>query len=86
MTNGFEICGADGKWYPAKILNLAKTRRTEGALRYEGALEGKDVIISADEVAAPKAIRYLHARPWFGSLYNEMGLPLGAFHASVVLE
>lgn len=86
MTNGFEICGADGKWCPAKILNLAKTRRTEGALRYEGALEGKDIVISADGVANPKAVRYLHTRPWFGSLYNEMGLPLGAFHASAVLE
>ena len=86
MTNGFEICGVDGKWRPAKILNLAKTRRTESKPQYEGALEGKDVVISADGVGTPKAVRYLHSRPWLGSLYNEMGLPLGAFHASVVSE
>ena len=86
MANGFEVCGVDGIWRPARILNLAKTRRTEGALRYEGALDGKDVVISADGVKAPVSVRYLHARPWFGSLYNEMGVPLGAFHFSVASE
>ena len=26
------------------------------------------------------ALRYLFSRPWFGALYNEANLPLGAFH------
>ena len=83
MDNGFELCGKDGKWRPAKIHNVKKTRRSGGSLRYEGALEGRDVVISADGVDVPKAVRYLHASPWFGSLYNEMGLPLGAFQAEL---
>ena len=49
----------------------------------EGALEGRDIVLSAEGVPAPTAVRYLHSSPWFGSLYNEMGLPLGAFHADL---
>jgi hypothetical protein len=45
-----------------------------------GGIEGKELIIKADGVAEPKKLRYLHSAPWFGSLYAESGLPVGAFH------
>ena len=86
MRNGFELRGADGTWRPATIANRAKTRRSGGSPRYEGALEGREVTLVAEGVDAPVAVRYLHASPWFGSLYNEMGLPLGAFQAQVPSE
>ena len=38
------------------------------------------VVIVADGVAEPKKLRYLYSAPWFGSLYSEDGLPVGAFH------
>ena len=43
-------------------------------------IRGRDLVIRADGVAAPKKLRYLFSRPWFGALYNEANLPLGAFH------
>ncbi len=78
VANGFEIAGADGKFVPAKIDNL-KLKETK---RYHsnGIIEGRDLVIRADGVAEPKKLRYLFSPPWFGSLYNEAGLPLGAFH------
>jgi hypothetical protein len=43
-------------------------------------VEGKDLIVEAEGVAAPKKLRYLYSAPWFGALYSEAGLPVGAFH------
>lgn len=78
VANGFEIAGADGKFVPAKIDNL-KVKATR-PYQSNGIIEGCDLVIRADGVAEPKKLRYLFSRPWFGSLYNEAGLPLGAFH------
>ena len=84
MRNGFELCGKDGKWRPARIVNWRKTRRTvDSSYRHEGVLDGKDIVLEADDIERPCGVRYLHERPWFGALYNEVGLPLGAFHAEV---
>jgi len=79
VQTGFEICGADGKWVAAKIENLASHKDHKGNLQYDGPIKGKDLIVSAEGVAEPKKLRYLHSRPWFGCLYNEVCLPLGAF-------
>ena len=75
--NGFEIAGADGKWVKAQIVNLSVDRRSN---RSGGVINGRDLIVSAPGVAAPKKLRYLYSRPWFGAVYSDAGLPLGAFH------
>ena len=79
LTTGFEICGADGVWKPAKIVNLEESTRSEMKV-FLGPLKGKDVLVAADGVAEPKKLRYLYSKPWFGSLYSDACLPLGAFH------
>ena len=77
-SNGFEVAGADGKWVPAKIDNLAV--KTQKAYQSNGVIKGADLVIVADGVAEPKKLRYLYSSPWFGALYSDAGLPLGAFH------
>ena len=79
LTTGFEVCGADGAWKPAKIVNFKASLRN-GKKSYLGTVEGKDLIVEAEGVAAPKKLRYLYSAPWFGALYSEAGLPVGAFH------
>ena len=37
-------------------------------------------MIVADGVTEPKKLRYLYSSPWFGALYSDAGLLLGAFH------
>ena len=78
---GFEIAGADGKWVPAKLVNIQMTPhwRTKQP-EFKGNVSGADLIVAADGVKEPKKLRYLYSTPWFGGLYNEMNLPLGAFH------
>ena len=81
MSVGFEIAGADGVFRPAELVNVRMTPRGAGRPdEFRGEIEGRDLVVRAAGVAAPKALRYLHSRPWFGGLYNEVGLPLGAFH------
>jgi sialate O-acetylesterase len=79
LTTGFEICGADGVWKPAKIANFKSSVR-RGKKIFLGSVDGKDIVVAAEGVAAPKKLRYLYSAPWFGSLYGESGLPVGAFH------
>jgi sialate O-acetylesterase len=79
LKTGFEICGADGKWVPAKIVNLIESKDKSNKKVYHGGVKGNELIISADGVKEPKKLRYLHSAPWFGSVYNEVCLPLGAF-------
>ena len=80
MQTGFEIAGADGKFVPAKIENLAWGKGRDGKPKCDGNIKGAELVVSADGVAAPKKLRYLYSKPWFGCLYNESSLPLGAFH------
>ncbi len=75
---GFEIAGEDGKFVPAKLENLVE-QKPQG-YRSNGVIRGTDLIVSAEGIAEPKKLRYLYSHPWQGSLYNEVGLPLGAFH------
>ena len=79
MNTGFEICGADGVWKKAAISNLKYTMRN-GKKHYTGPVEGNEVVVEAEGVTDPKKLRYLYCAPWFGSLYGDSGLPVGAFH------
>ena len=77
---GFELAGADGVFKPARLVNAKMTPhyRTKKP-EFRGVVEGKDLIVAADGVKEPKKLRYLFSAPWFGGLYNEVCLPLGAF-------
>ena len=80
FANGFELCGEDGVWKKAEFVNIKTTKNWKGQPEQTGGLVGSKVVLKAKDVTAPKKLRYLYSAPWFGSLYNEVGLPLGAFH------
>ena len=80
LKTGFEICGADGEWKPADIQNFRVTKGRKGGERRQGELVGTEVVVSSKDVPKPVRLRYLHSAPWFGALYNEVNLPVGAFH------
>jgi sialate O-acetylesterase len=79
MSNGFELAGADGVFKPARIVNAVESKR-KGKTYYNGPLSGPQIVVAAEGVKEPKKLRYLHSSPWFGSIYNDVNLPLGAFH------
>ena len=70
LNSGLEICGADGVWKPGRIRNLKGDR---------GNIDGARLVVEAEGVAKPERVRYLHSRPWFGCIYNEVNLPIGPF-------
>ena len=80
IQTGFEVAGEDGKFVPAQIENIVWGKDRQGKPKCDGNVNGKDLIISAKGVAAPKKLRYMYSAPWFGCLYNESTLPMGAFH------
>ena len=75
---GFEIAGPDGVFKPARITTLVPFFGSKE--RSHGAIDGDGLRVRAEGVTEPKKLRYLHSRPWFGCLYGETGLPVGAFH------
>ena len=79
LSVGFEICGADGVWKPAKIRNLEESKDGRGNPQWNGPVRGRNLVVAAEGVAEPVKLRYLHSAPWFGALYNDVCLPLGAF-------
>ncbi len=80
VQTGFEVAGADGTFVQAKIENIVWRQNALKKQESDGNIKGTDLIVSADGVTAPKKLRYLYSSPWFGCLYNESCLPLGAFH------
>ncbi len=70
LEAGLELCGEDGEWKKGTIRNLNGDR---------GLINGPRLVVAAEGVPAPKKLRYLHSRPWFGAIYNEVNLPMGAF-------
>lgn len=80
---GFELAGADGAFKPAKLDNIAMAKGRDGKPTFRGVVNGKDLVLVADGVAAPKKVRYLYQAPYCGSLFNESSLPLGSFEAEV---
>ena len=77
-ANGFEICGTNGVWQPAKIVNF-RDERWKGKSRFRGNVNGNRIVLSTEGIDSPAGVRYLYAKPWFGALYNEVNLPLGSF-------
>ena len=80
---GFELAGADGRFVPARIVNM---RKLKDYTEYRGQLDGEGVVLFAPGVEKPVKVRYLHTKPWFGRMTNEAGLPLGAFACDVAAE
>ena len=77
----FEVAGADGVFHPAELLNLKTTKGYGGKLERKGDLVGERLlVVGAKDVAQPLHLRYLYCSPWTGYIYNEVNLPLGAFH------
>ena len=77
----FEIAGADGKFKPAKIVNITDYRRdkTKGEPKTLGNIDEPRLVVKSDEVAEPQRIRYLYVEPYRSSVYNQVCLPLGSF-------
>ena len=71
----FEIAGEDGVFKPAVIGNL----KTNANGRVCGEIDGAELRVRAEGVTHPVRLRYLHSRPWTGTVYNEANLPLGVF-------
>ena len=44
-----------------------------------GDINGNRIALFTDGAGSPRGVRYLYSRPWYGSVYNEVNLPLGAF-------
>ena len=84
-SNGFEICGTNGVWQPAKIMNFRKVMR-HATSRFLGHFNGNRITLSTEGIASPKGVRYLYSRPWYGSIYNEVCLPLGSFEVDISKE
>lgn len=83
LRTGFELAGADGVFRPAEVTNLVTTVHTNGKRR-NGVLSGRDIVLRAEGVKSPTAVRYLFAKPWCGSVYSsDSGLPLGIFEGKV---
>jgi hypothetical protein len=77
-VGGFEVAGSDGKWVPANVCNK---------VLYGGVLDGKELIVSADGVKTPCALRYLASSPYEGVLYSsDSALPLGPFEIKAKQE
>ena len=68
-------------FHPAELLNLKTTKGYGGKLERKGDLVGERLlVVGAKDVARPLHLRYLYCSPWTGYIYNEVNLPLGAFH------
>ena len=77
----FEVAGEDGVFKPAQIENLVRTTFPNGRKEYRGMIKGgARLVVKAKGVEKPCRLRYCHSSPWLGTVYNEVNLPLGAFH------
>jgi len=80
----FEIAGADGVFHPAELKNFRYTKLYGGKMGRKGDLEGNRIlVVSSREVDKPVRLRYLYCSPWTGYIFNEVNLPLGAFHLNL---
>ena len=85
FKNNFELCGADGKWARATLVNLKESKDWRGkVVTPVGTLDRPDeIVLTASGVAQPTKVRYWYAQPYYGAIYNEVNLPLGPFEAEV---
>lgn len=80
----FEIADEKGDWHPARLVNTVNGFAKSVPSRTQGAIDGGGtLVLAADGVATPTAVRHLRKRPWTGYLYStDSGLPLGPFEAN----
>ena len=79
----FELAGEDGQFRPAKLVNANGDAKEAQMWVTNGRVNGSDLILRAEGVAAPKKVRYLFQSPWAGNVFADSGLPLGPFEAAV---
>ena len=77
----FELAGADGKWYPAKILNYRTTKDKDGNQVATDFIDGSSIVLESEGLADPVKVRYMGRPRTSGILYNEASLPLGPFES-----
>jgi len=75
----FEVAGADGAWQPAKIVNYRKGKDRQGKECDTDFIDGAQIVVASDKVAAPVKVRYMAKPRTAGTMYNEASLPLGVF-------
>ena len=75
LAPAFELCGDDGEWKAATLVNEIAT----GGYRRGIVSGGPELVLKAEGVADPKRVRYLGRAGTAGILYNELSLPLGPF-------
>ncbi len=74
-TPAFELCGADGEWKVATITNgYSRDRNMRGVVNY-----GPSLVLEAEGVETPCGVRYMGRVKTYGTMYNELSLPLGPF-------
>ena len=74
----FELCGADGVWHSAKIVNFIQ-KRMDGKWVDVYQLDSSDLVVKSDAVPEPAGVRYMCRPRTAGTLYNEMSLPLSCW-------
>ena len=76
----FELAGEDGAWQPAMIVNY-RSKKDGGMDGNSYFIDGPEIVLASDKVAAPVKVRYMGKNRTSGTLYNEASLPLGPFEA-----
>ena len=65
----FEVADEKGGWHPARLVNTVNGFTNSVPWKTKGAIDGGGtLVIAADGVATPTAVRYLRKRPWSGFL------------------
>ena len=68
-TQAFEVAGADGKWFKAKIEEFIRPSQTLPAT----------IRVSSAHVKEPMALRYALSKPFVSTLYGANAIPVAAF-------
>ena len=80
----FELKGPDGRWHRATIRNFRETWVWHQKRHVKnGEIDGPVLLLAADGLTRPAAVRYLHQAPWKGSVFSDASLPLGPFERPV---
>ena len=83
----FEVASPNGPWHSAELMNARVHLGNYGERLCNGGVEGGGkLVLKSPRVKCPSRARYLQHRPWIGTIYNEVCLPLGPFEISVSPE
>ena len=79
-ATAFELCGTNGAWQAAEVVNFRK--KPDGAKWADVFQIDEDVIrLRSKAVAEPVRVRYMGRPGAVGTVYNELSLPLGYFES-----